>query len=101
MVVRVVLLITFFFWLLPDVVYAQHKPNIILIIADDVSWDDIGCYGNSTIHTPNLDRIARPANLTPDWYGREKGEPLPEKGKRGEMPGASLQADKIKAKGPF
>jgi N-sulfoglucosamine sulfohydrolase len=43
----------------------------------------------------------RPANLTPDWYGREKGETLPSKGKRGEMPGASSHADKINAKGPF
>lgn len=34
------------------------KPNIILIIADDVGWNDLGCYGNNTIHTPNIDRIA-------------------------------------------
>lgn len=34
------------------------KPNLILIIADDVSWDDIGAYGNSQIRTPNIDRLA-------------------------------------------
>jgi N-sulfoglucosamine sulfohydrolase len=35
------------------------KPNLLLIIADDLAWDDIGCYGHPTIRTPNLDRLAR------------------------------------------
>ena len=39
--------------------WSQQHPNIILIIADDVSWDDIGCYGNSVVRTPNLDRMAK------------------------------------------
>jgi arylsulfatase A-like enzyme len=43
----------------------------------------------------------RPINLTRDWYGRETGETLPEKDKRGEMPGASAGADRINRKGPF
>lgn len=34
------------------------KPNFIVIIADDVSWDDFGCYGNSQVKTPNIDRLA-------------------------------------------
>ena len=34
------------------------RPNLILIIADDVSATDIGCYGNSDVRTPNLDRMA-------------------------------------------
>lgn len=34
-------------------------PNIVFVIADDVSWDDIGCYGNPRIHTPNIDRLAK------------------------------------------
>jgi arylsulfatase A-like enzyme len=37
---------------------SQDKPNIVLIIADDVSRDDIGCYGNSQVKTPNIDRLA-------------------------------------------
>ncbi|WP_221392959.1 sulfatase [Dyadobacter sp. NIV53] len=42
-----------------------------------------------------------PENLTPDWYHRETGKPLPENGKRGEMPGSAKKADYINAKGPF
>ncbi|HYH56583.1 MAG TPA: heparan N-sulfatase, partial [Anseongella sp.] len=42
-----------------------------------------------------------PAQLTPDWYDRETGKPLPEKGRRGEMPGAAKRADTINVKGPF
>jgi len=36
----------------------EAKPNFILFIADDVSWDDIGCYGNLQVKTPNIDRLA-------------------------------------------
>jgi arylsulfatase A-like enzyme len=35
------------------------SPNVVLIIADDLAWDDIGAYGNKKIRTPNIDRLAR------------------------------------------
>ncbi len=38
--------------------HAQDKPNIVLIIADDVSWNDIGCYGNDVVKTPHIDQLA-------------------------------------------
>lgn len=36
---------------------AQNKPNIIVILADDMGFSDLGCYG-SEIDTPNLDQLA-------------------------------------------
>lgn len=38
---------------------AEKPPNLILIIADDMAWDDSGAYGHPHIHTPNIDRLAR------------------------------------------
>ena len=35
-----------------------EKPNIILIMADDVSWEAFGCYGTEDYLTPNIDKLA-------------------------------------------
>lgn len=35
------------------------SPNMIVFIADDVSWDDLGCYGNRQVQTPNIDALAK------------------------------------------
>ncbi|MHC4647873.1 MAG: sulfatase, partial [Planctomycetota bacterium] len=37
---------------------AKNKPNIVFILADDLGWAELGCYGNRFNETPNLDRLA-------------------------------------------
>ena len=36
----------------------KDRPNIVLIVADDMGWSDAGCYGGE-INTPNIDSLAR------------------------------------------
>ena len=43
-------------------------PNILLIMADDLGYGDIGCYGSKTIVTPNLDRLASEGMRFTDFH---------------------------------
>jgi arylsulfatase A-like enzyme len=36
-----------------------NRPNVIVILADDIGYGDLGCYGATQVETPNLDRLAR------------------------------------------
>ncbi|HEU4607905.1 MAG TPA: sulfatase-like hydrolase/transferase, partial [Chitinophagaceae bacterium] len=36
----------------------QSKPNVILILADDMGYGDLECYGGFPYHTPNINRLA-------------------------------------------
>ena len=38
---------------------SERPPNIIVFLADDLGWRDVGVYGNRFIRTPNIDRLAR------------------------------------------
>src|SRR4051794_15733797 len=53
-------------------VYAQtagrRPPNIVLIIADDLGYGDLGCYGNTKIHTPHIDSLARDGTRFTNFY---------------------------------
>ncbi len=42
------------------VAVAAEKPNVLVILADDLGFSDLGCYGGE-IKTPNLDSLAKPA----------------------------------------
>ena len=44
------------------------KPNIIFILADDLGWGDLGCYGHPHIKTPRLDALARRGTLFTQFY---------------------------------
>ena len=46
-------------WMLPlSAVLAAEKPNIVFILADDIGYGDLSCYGAKHAKTPNLDRLA-------------------------------------------
>lgn len=34
------------------------KPNVVIFLADDLGYGDLGCYGNDKVQTPNIDTLA-------------------------------------------
>ena len=47
---------------------ADRNPNIVFILADDLGWAELGCYGNTFNETPNLDRLAKQGMRFTDAY---------------------------------
>lgn len=43
----------------PPAVAADHPPNVVFFLVDDLGWRDLGCYGSSFYETPNVDRFAQ------------------------------------------
>lgn len=65
--------------------YAQGKPNVILIYADDLGYGDLSCYGAVKLHTPHIDKLAAQglrftnahttsSTCTPSRYGLMTGK---------------------------
>ena len=46
----------------------DRPPNIVLIMADDLGWNEVGAYGQEKIKTPNMDRLAREGMRFTDHY---------------------------------
>ena len=64
---------------------ASQPPNIVVILADDIGFGDLGCYGASLVRTPNIDKLAArgvrftdahssSATCTPSRYSMMTGE---------------------------
>jgi arylsulfatase A-like enzyme len=47
---------------------AQQRPNIIYILADDLGYGNLSCYGQKTLETPNIDRLAEEGMKFTDHY---------------------------------
>ena len=50
------------------------RPNIVLVLADDLGFSDIGCYGGE-IRTPTLDRLAREGVRMSNFYASPRCSP--------------------------
>lgn len=51
---------------------ADERPNIVLMMSDDMGWSDIGCYGAEIIKTPNIDRMAAEGMRFRQFYNNAK-----------------------------
>jgi len=79
---------------------ASDKPNLIFILADDIGYGDVGCYGATKVKTPNIDRLAAggrrftdahspSAVCTPTRYAFMTGEYAWRKRGTGILPGTA------------
>jgi N-acetylgalactosamine-6-sulfatase len=46
----------------------NDRPNFIFILADDMGWGDLGCYGNPKVKTPNIDKLANEGTCFTNFY---------------------------------
>ncbi len=46
----------------------RERPNIVFIMADDLGYGDLGCYGQTKIKTPNIDQLAKNGMTFTDFY---------------------------------
>lgn len=47
---------------------STRPPNFVLLLADDLGYGDLSCYGSKEIHTPNLDQMAKEGAKLDDFY---------------------------------
>jgi len=52
----------------PRLKAAEQPPNIVYIMADDLGYNELGCYGQKWIKTPHIDRIAKEGIRFTDFY---------------------------------
>jgi arylsulfatase A-like enzyme len=83
---------------------ADRKPNIIFFLADDLGYGDVGCYGQTKIRTPNIDRLATEGmKFTQAYAGNAVCAPCRCVLMTGKHPGHAVVRDnrEIKPEGQF
>lgn len=60
--------LTFVSFILSNKLSAQNLPNIVFVLADDMGIGDLGCYGQTKIKTPNIDKLAEKGLLFTHHY---------------------------------
>ena len=56
------------FCVVPGFAQDQRPPNLIFIMADDLGWGDLGCFGQEQVKTPRLDQMAKEGMRLTDFY---------------------------------
>ena len=76
-----------------------RPPNIIFLLADDLGWGDVGCYGQKLIRTPHIDRLAAEGmRFTRHYCGNAVCAPSRCVWLTGQHPGHALVRDNREAK---
>jgi arylsulfatase A-like enzyme len=69
-------IITLAIALFPAVAFAQERPpNIVIILADDLGWTDVGCQGTKYYETPHIDRLAAQGLRLTSYYHSQNCAP--------------------------
>ncbi len=55
---QLILSVTAVLLLASPLAVSARQPDIVLVMADDLEWNDMGCYGNPDVKTPHLDKLA-------------------------------------------
>ncbi|MCA1686506.1 MAG: sulfatase-like hydrolase/transferase [Planctomycetia bacterium] len=58
-------------WGQPAYAAADARPNVVVFLADDLGYGDLGCYGHPRVRTPNLDAFARQGVRLTQCYARQ------------------------------
>lgn len=64
----ILVMVCAFFPLLVQAAGEEDRPNIVIVLCDDLGYGDIGCYGHDLIKTPNIDRFAKESLRLTDCY---------------------------------
>jgi arylsulfatase A-like enzyme len=78
---------------LPGCVSKSQKPNIIFIMADDLGYGDLGCYGQKEIMTPNIDSLAEQGTRFTQCYA---GSPVCAPSRSALMTGQHLGQTRVR-----